>query len=828
MRPGVRPGRRPAGRGLDADLAARHPQPVRARRAGAVAAAGAAQQAAGADRHRRRRPVRSSSTSRSPRRTAWARTAWSSAPPARASPSCCARSCSAWPLTHSSEVLNFVLVDFKGGATFARPRRGCRTRRGDHQPGGRAAAGRPDERRAQRRAGPPAGAAAHGRQLRLAARLRRRPGRRTARAAAAAAHPARGLRRVLRAALGASPTSSTCSSRSGGSAGRSACTCCSPRSGWRRAGCAGWTRTCRTGSACARSPPRSRASVLGVPDAYELPPQPGHGYLKFDTEPHDPVQGGVRVRPGVHGPGHRAAAPGEAGRSCRYGHRLRPAGPRCGRRPTRLEPRAESVDSLLDVVVAQLAGHGAPAHQVWLPPLDVPPTLDQLLAPAGHRRHGTGCTVESEDWRGRLPGGHRDRGPAVRAAPRPACGRTSRRPRDTSAVVGAPQSGKSTMLRTLICSLALTHTPREVQFYCLDFGGGSLSGADARCRTSAAWPAGWTPTRVRRTVAEVQSLLARRETGVRRPGHRVDVRVPPDAGQRRDRRGPVRRRVPGRRRLAHAAPGVRASSSRRSSAVAARGLGYGVHVLAAAGKWSEFRPAIRDLFGTRLELRLGDPCDSEIDRRLAANVPEGSPGRGITREGLHFLTALPRIDSQPSADSLADGVRKLAEAVAVAWPGEPAPRVRLLPDVLPMRALPGVTQTGTGIPIGIDESTLAPVQLDFGADAALPGLRRHRVRQVEPAAADRRERGRALPARPGPADLHRLPPVAARTRGNRAPDRLRRVVGRRGPGHQRRPRGAGPAAAAARRDPGPVAQPVLVAGLGPVRARRRLRPRRRA
>jgi S-DNA-T family DNA segregation ATPase FtsK/SpoIIIE len=99
------------------------------------------------------------------------------------------------------------------------------------------------------------------------------------------------------------------------------------------------------------------------------------------------------------------------------------------------------------------------------------------------------------------------------------------------------------------------------------------------------------------------------------------------------------------------------------------------------------------------------------------NVPEGSPGRGITREGLHFLTALPRIDSQPSADTLAEGVRKLAEAVAVAWPGEPAPRVRLLPDVLPVRALPGVAQTGTRIPFGINESTLAPVQLDFGADA---------------------------------------------------------------------------------------------------------------
>jgi DNA segregation ATPase FtsK/SpoIIIE, S-DNA-T family len=153
------------------------------------------------------------------------------------------------------------------------------------------------------------------------------------------------------------------------------------------------------------------------------------------------------------------------------------------------------------------------------------------------------------------------------------------------------------------------------------------------------------------------------------------------------------------------------------TSIAARGLGYGVHVMAATGKWSEFRPAVRDLFGTRLELRLGDPYESEVDRRVAANVPENAPGRGLTREGLHFLTGLPRIDSQPDLRTLADGMRKMVETVAAAWPGEPAPQIRMLPDVLPVSALPGVAQTGTKIPIGIDEATLSPVILDFSTDA---------------------------------------------------------------------------------------------------------------
>ena len=40
----------------------------------------------------------------------------------------------------------------------------------------------------------------------------------------------------------------------------------------------------------------------------------------------------------------------------------------------------------------------------------------------------------------------------------------------------------------------------------------------------------------------------------------------------------------------------------------------------------DFRNQIRDVLGTRIEMRLGDPSDSEVDRRVAANVPKGGPG----------------------------------------------------------------------------------------------------------------------------------------------------------------------------------------------------------
>ena len=163
---------------------------------------------------------------------------------------------------------------------------------------------------------------------------------------------------------------------------------------------------------------------------------------------------------------------------------------------------------MLDVMAGRLRGQGRPAHQVWLPPLDEPPSLDELLPPlAVDERVGL-----QAQWpgRGRL------------AAPVGVVDRPFEQRRDpllveldgaggNVVVVGGPQSGKSTLLRSMLCALALTHTPWEVQFFCLDFGGGALRGLDGLPHLSGV--AGRRDTEaVRRTVAEVAALIDERET----------------------------------------------------------------------------------------------------------------------------------------------------------------------------------------------------------------------------------------------------------------------------------------------------------------------------
>jgi S-DNA-T family DNA segregation ATPase FtsK/SpoIIIE len=148
--------------------------------------------------------------------------------------------------------------------------------------------------------------------------------------------------------------------------------------------------------------------------------------------------------------------------------------------------------------------------------------------------------------------------------------------------------------------------------------------------------------------------------------------------------------------------------------IATRGLSYGIHVVATATRWMDLRPAIRDLFGSRLELRLGDPTDSMVNRRAAMNVPE-KPGRGIVEhptdknKSLHLLTV------RPELSTLADNA-DLVKLIATNWTGPVAPRVRLLPASLPYAELDLNRSSGLRLPIGISEADLQPVEIDFASD----------------------------------------------------------------------------------------------------------------
>ena len=137
----------------------------------------------------------------------------------------------------------------------------------------------------------------------------------------------------------------------------------------------------------------SRA-VLGVADAYELPPRARPRLPQGRHRAADPVQGRVRLRAATARRPRRAAA--DRRPTDRPGAGLTPpttCAPVAEQQPTpaggRRRRRRSAATPAGRARRAAWRGSGPPAHQVWLPPLEDPPTLDQLLpAVAGRPERG--------------------------------------------------------------------------------------------------------------------------------------------------------------------------------------------------------------------------------------------------------------------------------------------------------------------------------------------------------------------------------------------------------------------------------------------------------
>ncbi|MEV7421987.1 type VII secretion protein EccCa [Streptomyces sp. NPDC091212] len=469
----------------------------------------------------------------------------------------------------------------------------------------------------------------------------------------------------------------------------------------------------------------SRAAI-GVPDAYQLPNVPGSGYLKFGTD--EMVRFKAAYVSGVYRTGTQQSA--GAGGPLPVDRRpvpftaapvpVRYVEPAAGSRVPEGRPAEDDAlaDSVLDVIVRRLEGRGAEAHQVWLPPLDNPPAMDELL-PGLAGVPGRGLTQPGFEGAGRLvvPLGVVDK---------PFEQRRDTLYRDFSGaaghmqIVGGPQSGKSTLLRTIVSAFALTHTPQEVQFYGLDFGGGALSSISGLPHVGGI-ASRLDPERVRRTVAEVYGVLARREEYFRTSG--IDsiatyrrLRARGDISMTEQPWGDVFLLVDGWGNFRTDYEGL----EQAVVDMASRGLGYGIHVILTASRSMEVRANLKDHLMNRLELRLGDTMDSELDRKVAVNVPSGVPGRGLTPEKLHFMAAVPRIDSINSDSDLSEATAAMTQEVSRHWTAPGAPAVRLLPRELPASDLPaGSAYPQRGVAFGIDENNLEPVFLNFDQDPFL-------------------------------------------------------------------------------------------------------------
>mgnify|MGYP001687327712 FL=1 len=461
--------------------------------------------------------------------------------------------------------------------------------------------------------------------------------------------------------------------------------------------------------------------VLGVPDAYELPSFPGVGYLKPGTDqmirfrasyvaaPPPPRQGGPAISSGSSdGPVRVLPFTVEPVDEEQEEESPAPSG------PVVLPGDAQWADmTQMDIAVARMKGKGIPAHQVWLPPLDVPDTMDSLMP-----------DLVEDPKLGLISPSWRARGPLripLGIVDLPLEQRRDVLQFDFSganghfAVVGGPLTGKSTTLRSVVMALSLVHTPQEVQFYIIDLGGGTFTPFDG-----AAHVAGLA-TRdrvdiVNRMMAEIEGIMDDREKFFR--AHRIDsmstYRQGRAQGKYDDGYGDVFLVIDGWAAMKTDIEGL----DMRIMAMMARALSFGVHVMVATNRWMDFRQQVSDALGSRLELRLGDVTDTKFDRKVAKSVPLERPGRGQEVGTHHVLVGLPRADGDHDPASLGQGVKDTLERIAKAAPAS-GPKLRLLPHRIMAKELLEHPAAKEGLVLGVEESRLGPFMFHPRQDSHL-------------------------------------------------------------------------------------------------------------
>jgi S-DNA-T family DNA segregation ATPase FtsK/SpoIIIE len=441
--------------------------------------------------------------------------------------------------------------------------------------------------------------------------------------------------------------------------------------------------------------------ALGTRDAFELPPLPGLGFLKVDSsmvrfkaalvsrpyrEHRSFVEEPDVVRAfGVTGPGPELAVVGETV-------------------PSEPSPQ-RSVRTEMQVVVDALAKTPAErVRQVWLAPLPSALTLDAVVADHKPEDSAPG----SEGWL-RIPVGLRDR---PRAQVQEPFVLDFTGAEGHLAVVGAPRSGKSALLQTIVGSLALTHDPGDVQMYCVDLGGGGLHALAGVPHVGAVYGRG-DRDGIYRLVRELRALAVARAAEFRRHelAGMADHHSLRRQGRLASRYGEVFLFVDNWALFAQEFEDLEPEVID----LAASGLHYGIHVVVAGNRWNDMRLSLRDNVGGRIELRLNDPIESEVDRGAAKALVDATPGRGLSRARDHVQAALPRVDGRADVGGLGLGIEGLVTEVAARWSGSAsAPQILMLPAEVLLEDIPDpATDPEPGVAIGIEEFGLEPVRVDL-------------------------------------------------------------------------------------------------------------------
>ncbi len=286
-------------------------------------------------------------------------------------------------------------------------------------------------------------------------------------------------------------------------------------------------------------------------------------------------------------------------------------------------------------------------------------------------------------------------------------------------IFGSSGRGKTTFLRTIMTSLALNHSPDELHIYILDFGGRAMM--------------------IMRDLPHVGAVITSEEDErvlrvLRKVNDIVDARQILFSEARVNSLDSYNIAHPDKR-----LPAILVVIDNFSEfkeyyeslmspliSLVRESRAYGVHFLISADLPNALTGKLYNLVTERFTLKLSDPSEyaDVVGRGVPADLSP-VPGRGYVRVGtmpLEFQTALTFTPSDDDPDGLA-GINKMcvrmAELWGGKWKGEKPSTIETLPmrysleNLLKQNSLPETGARRINAIVGIDDRSLSPAIIDF-------------------------------------------------------------------------------------------------------------------
>ncbi len=273
------------------------------------------------------------------------------------------------------------------------------------------------------------------------------------------------------------------------------------------------------------------------------------------------------------------------------------------------------------------------------------------------------------------------------------------------ALYGAPGTGKTTLLQTLITSLARAHPPSDLHIYVMDFGGRALSLFADLPHVGAVILAD-EAERVHRLMRLLQEEVDRRKAAFARAG------VNTLGAYRTTGIGAMPALIlalDNYTAFAAACP----EAEEQLAQIAREGGSLGIHVVITAGGPSMVRMRLSSSITMAAALTLADRGEyGLVVGRTDGLEPADIPGRALIKgePPLEFQVALPAEGSTEFGRTAA--LKALVQRMAQAWTGPRPLQVGVMPEVVALSDLSSEPRVGA-VPVGLAFDRLEPLTVDL-------------------------------------------------------------------------------------------------------------------